>query len=236
MEFPFSVVLCTWKRYAEINTVVNYYKKYTDDIIIWDNGGQVDQFIKDKSGLLIIQPSENIGSCAKFKACSFAKHNYILISDDDVIPEKGFVEDLYGSYWGNYVDLLAIFGRKFPEGGGYNHDENQRVRSKDISSMITVDFLGQLYFGHRNYFTVDFKNTKSVYDDVMLIWLQNQIDGNSVTRQVFPTKKYHYSSDMLGKHELCNQPEFYEKRDKLAKAIWQENYRLISAVLSGEDI
>jgi GT2 family glycosyltransferase len=235
MDFLFSVVLCTWKRYAEINTVVNYYKKHTDDIVIWDNGGQVDQHIENKSGILIIKPSENIGSCAKFKATAFAKYNYILISDDDVIPEEGFIEELHSSYQNNYADLMAIFGRKFPEGGGYNHDENQRVRSKDINTLTTVDFLGQLYFGHRDYFTVDFKNTKSVYDDIMLIWLQNQVD-NPTTRQVFPTKKYHYSSDMIGKHELCNQPEFYKKRDKLAKAIWQENHSAIYRVLNGEDI
>jgi len=231
----FSVVVCTWKRYEEINEVVSYYKKYTDDIVIWDNGGSSDEHIVNKDGILIIKPSKNVGSCSKFKAVAFTKNDNILITDDDIVPKNGLVEDMVGFSNKKYCDLFALFGRKFPEGGGYNHDEAQRVRSKDITEPTKVDFLGVLYFGKREFFTMDFKNTQSVYDDVMLIFLQNKIKQN-LSRYIFPTKNYRYTKDMIGKYELCNQPEFYSKRDKLAKAIYRNDTVVIENVLRGGDV
>ena len=233
----FSVVICTWKRHEEINKAISYYQLFSDDIVVWDNGN-VSDYIENKQELLVIKPSLNLGSCAKFKATAFTRNNYVLISDDDVIPEEGFAEDLcftLSSFDTPYLNLLAIFGRRFPEGGGYNHDENQRFRARDIKELTPVDFLGQLYFGHRNFFTVDIQNTKSVYDDVMLIHLQNVVHKD-LKRWVLPTKHYHYSSDMIGKHELCNQPEFYDKRDKLSKAIYARDIDVMNRVLHGGDV
>jgi len=52
-----SIIICTWKRYGDLNTLLNYYSRYSDDIILWDNGGQALQYIEPRKNLLIITPN-----------------------------------------------------------------------------------------------------------------------------------------------------------------------------------
>jgi len=53
----------------------------------------------------------NLGSCAKFKAVAFAKYSKVLITDDDVIPQEGFMEDLFKQYviLRLFILFLAVF-------------------------------------------------------------------------------------------------------------------------------
>ncbi len=233
----FSVIICTWTRYKELYKIIDYYSKYSDDIILWDNGGEYkyNGNSEQSKKLKMVSCKYNFGSLAKFKSVSFIINDLVLITDDDVIPKEGFIEDLISSYNkvnNSYKDfLLTIFGVKFINKSYYEHDA---IRSCDIEENISTDFAGQVYFGKKKYFMLDFKKTPNHEDDVMLVYLQNT-NYPGFNRIVFPTKNYYYSEEVL-KNTLSMQPCFAKHRENLTNAICNNDIERINKVLNGEHL
>jgi len=98
-----------------------------------------------------------------------------------------------------------------------------------------VDFIGQLYLGDRKFFLVDLQNTLNVYDDIMLVWLQN-IQFSALKRFVVPTTKYAYSEETRNKFSISKQPEFYTDRKKFVLAMYENKLKVIPIILNGEKL
>ncbi len=130
-----------------------------------------------------------------------------------------------------YTDSInGLWGRIFGE-GIYHY---KCYRGNQIPEPVKVDFVGQFYFGKREYFLVDLKNTLSVYDDVMLVYLQNKTFGN-IERFTIPTKNYRFSKDLAIKEQISVQAGFRKKRDSLVKAMQTEDKEFLYSVLEDKD-
>jgi len=226
----FSVIILVYKRYSEISKLINYYQQCTNDLIIVDNGGELDKHFSITNNFLWVRMSKNIGSTIKFKAVSLAKKPFVLITDDDIVPTGPLINDMLKS--ANDIpnwNILTVFGFNIDNG---DYFKNARIAGFNITEPLKVDFAGQFYFGKRELFLVDLKNTHSLLDDLMLMYLQDKTFGK-LNRYIFPTKNYKHSVDLNIPQAISRHGGFRRSRSVLAKAVYENNIEVIKKMLEG---
>lgn len=204
-----SVIIVAYKRFALFDKLLRawYEQENVDEIIVLDNSEQ--DHIHNMIALSMvpvkkITPSSNLGPQGKYPLAFFAKNEWVLYVDDDIMPKPGLVKDL--QKYSNKEIVVSIIGRKFT---GSTYFTSEGFRSENISTPLRVDWVGGgCCLAHRSLGAVNIAECpdKAVDD----WWWQRHFD---VTKIVAPTKKYSFTSEFKDEYAIHTKQSTKDLRE-----------------------
>ena len=113
-----SAVLLNWKRPANVEKIVASLLacEEVDDITVWNNNPDCARALP--AAVRVIQSPE-LGLYTRFAAGCLARHEAVLLQDDDLLLPPGVVQVLHREARRNPQVLHGIFGRAPTETGTY---------------------------------------------------------------------------------------------------------------------
>jgi len=116
-----SVVILNWKRPDNLARIVIDLQRsgLTDDLLVWNNNSASPLKLEQAS---VINASRDMGLYTRFAAACLARHEAVLIQDDDLVVPLDSLRYLYNA-WMREPDILhGIFGRAAKPDGSYARD------------------------------------------------------------------------------------------------------------------
>lgn len=172
-----TLLTTIWNRRKHLEEFLSRWldQPQIDEIIVWDNSGQwrpekVDTRVK------IINSSFNYGGYIRDVASHFAKNDVVVVSDDDIMVDAGFVAEMAKHYEPDR--FLGIWGKEFH--GSYA--SATAIRADEIDRPVLVEcMVGLVYMIDRKYlFPVDHRN---------LMWTCYDIHLSGIFKTMFPELK-----------------------------------------------
>ncbi len=137
-QFDLTIVTCSYKRVDKMAELLRRFTQQdytgTFELILWNNNvetqAQVEEICKPYMQVLnirLIQSSENYYCIVRLAVSKLMRSNLLLICDDDVIPEKGYISTFVSKFkqYGPRV-VLCCRGHVFSP-HTLNEEEPQRV-------------------------------------------------------------------------------------------------------------
>jgi len=236
MDNKVSLLIPVYKRFNSLPAIIDAWLPQVNELLVWDNSiGEWDPdlslFANDK--ITIVAGNKNYGGQIKFMAPILLKNELVLIADDDIVPEEGFVDELL-FYWNSIPHpvnekIISIFGKD------YQIRQNKETEMQELdqtfytarkkfkngpSTKVThigqVDFVGRLYFGVRRNFVTDMSGCDRLLDD--LWWIRQLSRFNTDCKMyVVPATKWHNSDEEGDPYALHNQKGFNQIRNQFVR-------------------
>ena len=215
-----TIIITTYRRKSHIRQIANSWLLQCPNVII-ANGGDPIEHLQPEIHQHLYNPDP--GNKIRFSSALLSDTPYILMADDDVMPLPGLLDDFISHYKAfiNRTDLmfypiLGIIGRQMTNPVYWKWGF---VKASKLIKPVETDFVGVLYFTHRENIIMDLSNfTHRAIDD--LNW--QLVEMPNVPKYVISTKNY---QNIL---ELCNDsksifktPESREVRE----AFWKKHYK-----------
>ena len=219
-----SIVITTWRRFKNIHTILKAWVAEPEvaEVIVFDNSGRF--IAPHPDGVKVINSQHNFGSQAGFMSGNFTSSEYVMVVNDDILPQPGFTARMFE--WLEKVRspasrahaLLSVHGRTL-RGGTYKSALNPIHRGDLVEAPVRVDYIGQVYFGHRSNFTFDLGGACDPrLDDID--WnakLRRQKEGQNVTFWVVPNALYTRGEDCNDKYSISRLQGFWSIREQYVK-------------------
>lgn len=205
-----TVIVTCYDRFKRFGEVLQGWLNQVDEVIVLDNSGK----FKTDLPVLVCSMSKNYGPAMKYSMSFWARNQWVIYADDDVLPLPGLAEDL----WKHRAlgSVASIIGRVFD---GESYYTSTGYRGRNISKPIRADWVGcGGAIVHRSYGAVNVKDCPKE-DGVCILddwWFTRE---NNLDLYVIPTKNYQFldtarMSRRSGVKKL--REEWYDKyyRDK----------------------
>lgn len=210
-----SVILLYWKRPAIFEDIIKTFlaEEKVDEIIVFDNSGK----FKTDLPVTIINSSKNYGAGIRMNIVSLAKNDCIVFCDDDMLPKKGIVDDLYRYY--EQHRFVGTHGKIFPD---YFYLEKITARAEEVTEPTPVDYLCcNLVMIDRNLIKpLDLNETDIFYIDD--IWLSYKLRKQGMQLLVIPTKNFTITKHNLDNNALLKNKDSLNARVAFLKT-WRDN-------------
>ena len=126
-------VILNWKRPANVTRIVNGWRSggIVTEAIVWNNN-PAERFRHDWAK--VINAEQDLGLYTRFAAACLARHECILIQDDDIELPADTLSALHDA-WRQDPDVLhGIFGRRPKVDGSY---DPRNVASGEVPVVLT---------------------------------------------------------------------------------------------------
>ena len=206
-----TVIIPCYKRFEQLEEIINAWlaQKEVNDVIVLDNSGMW----KTKLPVLVINVSENLGPQGKYPIAHWAKNEWVLFADDDIMPKPGLVEDLIKCSGRNRV--VSIIGRIFDSKTYYaqgNSRGTSGFRGENLDKPMRVDWVGGgCTLTHRDLCNVNTRDCPAMEVDDM--WWQTHI-RHKAELYVAPTSKYEFMEENYDSNALHLSPNVKMYREK----------------------
>jgi len=223
-----TVLIPVWKRY---DTIVRVAQQWIDNgvrVLVWDNGGGIYDYDECVNWFMcnpnvdVIMSNRNYGGQSKFMMGNSVTTDYILVADDDIITVNGVVESLVNNYVqlskNNMYDIVVgCWGRKF---SGPSYSNAKTIRGWNIDEPVPVDFLGRMYFGRKEFFSLPMKGVDDTrLDD--LAWSRELISRYCVKMFCVPTPEWKNAENANDETSISQMPDFWKTRDDYVKEFFK---------------
>ena len=221
-----SILIPIYQRYP-IDMLNAWRDQLTDGDQLLVINNSCGRYGLDGEGFDYIAPSWNTGGQSKFMATQFLKHDLVLIADDDIVPETGFLAGLLNDwktcaekyFKGEERIVLSVFGRNLgPE--GYRQYPVVRADRMD-SSLNETDFIGRLYLGHRRNFMVDMQGCEDTRLDDLWWNRAARAEHLDMRTVVMPNKMWHDAESENDSSRISAMESYWEIRDKFVMGNWR---------------
>lgn len=142
-----SAVILNWKRPENVRLIVDSLKQLEliDDVIVWNNNPAA---VFEQRDAKIVNASHDFGLYTRFAAVCLARHEAVLIQDDDLLLPQETVERLFETWHGNPATLHGIFGRAPRRDGSYGRRISKSGRAPIVltRALITKRVYGADFF------------------------------------------------------------------------------------------
>lgn len=185
MKVPkISVIITTYQRFKNLERI---YMAWLEQPVceVWILNGNKNvklDYGSNPRGLIFNMPKD-LGTKMDYAFALLTEGDYIILADDDVLPKKGFTEDLYRGWKNVGGGIVGVIGRKFT---GKRYGQGNFYRASEITTPESVDFCGIVYFSPRLYFGFDVKGMPRNCDD---LWWHMKVFPD-VPKHVVPSKNY----------------------------------------------
>lgn len=118
---PITGVIMNWKRPANVARILSTWRssRLIDEAIVWNNNPDVSF---EHHWARVMNASDDMGLYSRFAAMCLAKHDCVLLQDDDLDAPVASLAKLYEA-WRNESDILhGVFGRAPKPNGAYAQD------------------------------------------------------------------------------------------------------------------
>lgn len=208
-----SVVIVTYRRSTDLESILKAWLEQTDDVWLCDCGLN----FKTSLPIKIVQFDPDPGNKVRHAVALLTDGDYIIKADDDFIPKPGFINDLL-RYRQNDT-ILGIHGRIF-HGPSY-YRNTMAISANKISSPVEVDFVGICTFAAREYLAFDLKGCETSIED--LFWQMKCFP--KVKKWVIPSKNYITLPTATDTECLFYNTKAREVREKFYKEFYLKNYK-----------
>ena len=207
-----SVLVTTYCRFENLDRILAaWLRQPVDEVWLIDGSGRFQSSMKDQRFTAFSMPRD-FGTGMDYALAPLTQGDYIILADDDVLPEPGFVEDLFRGYFETGGAIVGIIGRTF-YGPRYKGDTEFFAANK-TERPVRVGFVGVVCFAARQYFGFDVRGLPRNADD---LWWQMR-EYPRIAKYVIPTKAYlnlpECEDDTAMFHDRAlreQRQEFYEK-------------------------
>ena len=210
-----SIVLSTYKRLETLEEILEAW-------LSLDQVGKVflcdcSNKFETKLPIVHIKFNKDLGNKTMNAAALLTQEDFVILADDDIMPQKNLISDLYSGYKKAGENCLVGFmGRKFKD-NNYLHTE--QIWAYQIDYPVQVDMLGILYFTPRKYLICDLKGMENSIND--LYWTAEKMQ--EVKKFVVPTKNVKQLS--VGLKGLWTNEKSKKNRHDYYKELFENNYK-----------
>jgi len=106
-----SLVILNWRRPDNVRTLLDRYVTFgsVDDIIVWNNNGAVP-FAYPHAKVRCIN-SDEFGLTTRWLACLAARHDCVIVHDDDLICDQATIDALIAQHHADPIPTYTLHGR-----------------------------------------------------------------------------------------------------------------------------
>ena len=221
--YKITLIIAVWKRFKHLDNILKAWLKQPeiDELIIWDNSGHYRPIMPIDERIKIISISYNIGTWARMAAANFARNDIVMITDDDIIVQEGFVADLLESYDEN--KLIGIWGRRFEGDYKSGFKKENEFRADKISELTIVDFvIGLVHLTHRNnIIRIDFRDLMWTCYDLHFNGIL-KVTRPDIIRCIAPTTKWTQTPEETDEFALNRHPDALKEKQILYEGYFKE--------------
>jgi hypothetical protein len=211
-----SVLVTTCARYTTLLEVMKGWlgQSGVDDLWLLDCGGKLPSSLHGGWGRSVIWTLPlDPGTKTDYVMALLTEGDIIILADDDVLVDKGFVQDLYNC-WAVEGGIIGIIGRTFH--GPTYWGGTRFYRASLVSLPTRVGFAGVICMAGRELFGFDVRGCPRNCDD---LWWQMKIHPD-VPKHVAPTKRYKNLRVASDGTAMYKQPKLSVQRE----AFYREHY------------
>ena len=212
-----KVTLCMtiWKRRKHLEEFIARWlaQPEIDEIIIWNNG---EFYQNSDPRIKVINSSYNYNAWVRDMITHLAKNDIVLICDDDIFVEDGFVNQMLVYYQDNR--MLGIWGNIFNK----SYEDRKTVKGNDLDEPIEVDaIVGLVYIIDRRYlYPIDHRDFKWTAYDIELSGILKR-DYPQVKKIVVPNKLWKQTEEETDEFALCKHPDAKKEKQELYERYWK---------------
>ena len=160
-----SVIILNFSRPGYVkNKSIPHMKKIVDEIII--SHGKKEVYFKQKDIISIDHSKENdiYGLSLRFLTANNAKNDFVMIMDDDILPDKKSVEFLYNKINSEPDRIHGIYGRDIRKGYSVDNCFGEVPVVLTRCLVTTKDMCQYFIDNFRDYETDLIKNSKPYWN------------------------------------------------------------------------
>jgi len=207
MRFPkISVIITTYRRFKNLERI---YLAWLEQPVkeVWILNGNKNKKLDygDHPKGMIFNMPKDFGTKMDYAFALLTIGDYIILADDDVLPKKGFTEDLFRGWKKVGGGIVGVIGRQFL---GKRYGKSHFYRASEITEPMRVDFCGIIYFAPRKYFGFDVCGMPRNCDD---LWWHLKVFPD-VPKHVVPSKKYIDLPECRDKTAMWKNPKLRAQR------------------------
>lgn len=117
---PVTAILLCWKRLYNVHKIVAGLKESgIHDILVWSNNSEDHYVHSVNDGVRVIHSATNCGVLARYSMATLAKHNTLLIQDDDLQLPTPTVHALLANRSAYKSNVCGLYGRNPRPDGSY---------------------------------------------------------------------------------------------------------------------
>lgn len=135
-----SIVLLSWNRPKNINTIIEQYNNYSivDEIIVWNNN---NLFLIHNSlpKVKIINTNKDLGLNCRFNAALLCQNRCVIVHDDDLLLSETNIKGLVNAFTEDYSRIYSYEGRNLIDNTYTNVPGPGRIEK--VASPTEVDIL-----------------------------------------------------------------------------------------------
>jgi hypothetical protein len=121
-----SVVMLSWKRPDNVARIVAALRRnaLVDDVLVWHSHPEAPlPELEPDADLALVRTSRDLGMNARWAASVLARHDAVLMQDDDVLLSDAALRRLYEAWWHDPDVIHAIWGRNPDASGAYQFED-----------------------------------------------------------------------------------------------------------------
>jgi hypothetical protein len=213
-----TVIVTTYKRFTNLDAILQAWKNEpVEEVWLVDGSGK---FRPKTEGVVLFSMPRDFGTRMDYALATLTDTDLIIFADDDVLPLKGFVTDLYNGWKQVRGGIVGIIGRVF--NGPHYRGDTKFYASNKITTIQKTDFVGVVYFTPRNYIGFDTRGMHNNCDD---LWWQMKVFPK-VPKHVIPTKKYRNLPESSDGGCMFHNKDYAAIRQAFYKEYYYKNYEI----------
>lgn len=213
-----SVVIVTHRRTDTIRQIVeSWLAQPVEEVILCDctQGQIINGMIPDQVKIVSFRP--DLGNRTRHAIALLTEGDFVCQADDDFIPTKGFIQDLY-SQQQELGGMVGIIGRRFI--GSKYYGGTQFFASNKIPHPVPVDMVGVCYFSDRSALAYDMRGMANPIND--LFWCCYA--KPDIVKHVAATHSYRNLPVCVDGDCLFHDPHAREVRESFYQKVWESTY------------
>jgi hypothetical protein len=133
-----SVVLLSWHRPKNINSIIEKYNNYSiiEEIIVWNNNN-LFLINSNLSKVKIINTNKDLGLNSRFSAALLCQNRCVIVHDDDLMLSEPNIKGLVDAFTSDYCRVYTYEGRNLIDNSYTNVPGPGRIEK--VSSSTEVD-------------------------------------------------------------------------------------------------
>jgi hypothetical protein len=210
MKNKVSVVVTSYRDRGNLNGIIERWESFGVPVYLADGNNLHTQYTEDINHYWFYPDP---GNKIRFATAQLTATPWVLLADDDVMPEPGLLND----FWEQKINgFNGIIGRKF---NGDDYRKTPFFRADKLDSPEPVGFVGVMYFVPRDLLIFDYADLRHrAVDD--LFW---QMDYYKfVEKQVIATKNYKNLPECNDEQSIFKTPESREYRENWYRSKYNE--------------
>jgi hypothetical protein len=121
-----SVVMLSWKRPDNVARIVTALRRspLVDDILVWNNNPDEPlAALAPDADLAVVRSSRDLGMNTRWAGAALARHEAVLMQDDDVVLSEAALRALHDAWWHDPDVLHGLWGRNPNRDGEYDYED-----------------------------------------------------------------------------------------------------------------